>query len=68
MLRQFMHRDLKMALFGQNAWVWLLAGVAAYIIFRLLPSSKQSPEANYEREIEHILTSEKHKVKGRFEE
>ncbi len=57
-----------MVAFDQKIAVWILAAVAAYIIYRMLFSSKQASLTGYEQEVEEILTSDKYKVKGRFEE
>lgn len=40
-----------------------MALYAAFAAFRVLKSGK----SDYEKDIERILTSDKHKVKGRFE-
>ncbi len=52
----------------QKIAMWVLAGVIAYIMYRWLFASKESPATNYEQELKKILTSDKYKVKGRFEE
>lgn len=57
-----------MVALDQKIAVWVLAAVAAYIIYRLFFSVKEPSLTRYEREMEEILTSDKYKVKGRFEE
>ena len=57
-----------MVAFDQKIAVWILAAVAAYIIYRVLFSAKEPSLTRYEREMEEILTSDKYKVKGRFED
>lgn len=52
----------------QSIVIWVLAAVAAYIAYRWLFASKEESGANYERELKQILTSDKYKVKGRFED
>ena len=57
-----------MAVLDQKVVVWIVAAVAAYIIYRVLFSAKEPSLTRYEREMEEILTSDKYKVKGRFED
>ena len=52
----------------QRIAMWVLAGVVAYVTYRWLFASKESRGADYEQELQKILTSDKYKVKGRFEE
>ena len=57
-----------MVALDQKIGIWLVAAVAAYIVYRLFFSAKQPSLTSYEREMEEILTSDKYKVKGQFEE
>ena len=43
-----------------------ISAIAGYILYRLF-SMGGSSESKYDKELEKILNSEKHKVKGRFE-
>ncbi|MBI2143426.1 hypothetical protein HYU20_03745 [Candidatus Woesearchaeota archaeon] len=52
----------------QRVAMWVLAGVVAYVTYRWLFVSKESSATDYEQELQKILTSDKYKVKGRFEE
>ena len=52
----------------QNMVIWVLAGVATYFVYRRFFSSKETSLTDYESEIDEILTSDKYKVKGRFED
>lgn len=52
----------------QRAAMWVLAAVVAYVTYRWLFMSKESSGTDYEQELQKILTSDKYKVKGRFEE
>jgi hypothetical protein len=46
--------------------MWIAVLLAAYIVYRVLSSfSKKS--SDYDKELEEVLTSEKYKVKGRYE-
>ena len=57
-----------MELVDQRIAVWLISAVVAYFFFRWLFGARESPLSRHETEIEEILTSDKYKVKGRFEE
>ncbi len=57
-----------MADWQQRIAMWVLAAVVAYITYRWLFVSKEESGADYEHELQKILTSDKYKVKGRFEE
>ena len=59
-----------MELFDQNIVVWILSAVAAYMLYKWMFSraAKEQPLSRYEHEIEEILTSDKYKVKNRFED
>ncbi len=57
-----------MAVLDQKVVMWIVAAVAAYIVYRILFSAKEPSLTRYERDVEEILTSDKYKVKGRFEE
>jgi hypothetical protein len=52
----------------QRLIFFLIAGVTAYIIFKLFLSSKDSAVSATEQEIEKIISSKEHRVKGRFED
>ena len=52
----------------QRIAMWVLAVVVAYIAYRWLFVSKESSGTDYEHELQKILTSDKYKVKGKFEE
>lgn len=52
----------------QSIAMWALAAVAAYIVYRWLFVSKESVAPDYEQGLQKILTSDKYKVKGRFED
>ena len=54
----------------QRVAMWALAAVVAYITYRWLFASKEQSQsgADYEQELQKILTSDKYKVKGRFED
>ncbi len=52
----------------QRIAMWALAAVAAYIVYRWLFMSRESSGTDYEQELKKVLTSDKYKVKGRFEE
>ena len=57
-----------MVAFDEKIAAWIVAAIAAYVIYRWLFSAKVSSLSSYEHDIEEILTSDKYKVKGRFEE
>ena len=57
-----------MAEWQQRVAMWVLAAVVAYVTYRWLFVSKESSGIDYEQELQKILTSDKYKVKGRFEE
>ena len=57
-----------MADWQQRIAMWVLAAVVAYITYRWLFVSKEESGADYEQELQKILTSDKYKVKGRFED
>ena len=59
-----------MELFDQKIAVWIISAVAAYLFYRWLfgIGLKKSSPNRYESEIKEILTSDKYKVKGRFED
>ncbi|MBI2141300.1 hypothetical protein HYU16_02650 [Candidatus Woesearchaeota archaeon] len=57
-----------MAVLDQKIIMWIVAAAAAYVAYRLLFSSKDASLTSYDRQVDEILTSEKYKVKGRFEE
>lgn len=48
--------------------IWAVVGIAAYVAYRWLSSSRESKLTDYERELKDVLTSDQYKVKGRFEE
>ena len=51
-----------------NKWLlFFTAGVVSYLLLRAM-SAFLRRSSDYEKEIEQILTSDKNKVKGRFEE
>ena len=52
----------------QNIAVWAASAVIAFILYRVFFGSTGAAPSSYEHEINDILTSEKYKVKGRFEE
>ncbi|MBI2550629.1 hypothetical protein HYV83_05655 [Candidatus Woesearchaeota archaeon] len=54
--------------FDQKVAIAVLAAVIAYVAYRIFFSSKDASLTRYEQEVEEILTSDKYKVKGRFEE
>lgn len=58
----------KMADLEQRIAMGVLAAVAAYIAYRWLFASKEPSTPDYEQELKKILTSDKYKVKGRFED
>ena len=59
-----------MELVDQRIAVWVVSAVVAYFFYRWLfgIGAKESSLNSYETEIEEILTSDKYKVKGRFED
>ncbi len=59
-----------MELFDQKIIVWIVSALAAYLFYRWLfgSATKEQPLSRYENEIEEVLTSDKYKVKGRFED
>ncbi len=57
-----------MADWQQRIAMWVLAGVIAYVTYRWLFVSKEPSAPDYEQELKKILTSDKYKVKGRFED
>lgn len=57
-----------MADLEQRIAMGVLAAVAAYIAYRWLFVSKEPAAPDYEQELKKILTSDKYKVKGRFED
>ena len=59
-----------MELVDQRIAVWVVSAVVAYFFYRWLfgIGAKESSLNRYETEIEEILTSDKYKVKGRFED
>ncbi|HIG98619.1 TPA: hypothetical protein HA231_04315 [Candidatus Woesearchaeota archaeon] len=52
----------------QKFLLWIAAAMAAFVVYRLVFRAKEPAVASYEREIEEILSSDKYKVKGRFED
>ena len=59
-----------MADWQQKIAMWALTAVVAYITYRWLFVSKaqSGTGTDYEQELQKILTSDKYKVKGRFED
>ncbi|HLD97119.1 MAG TPA: hypothetical protein VI934_02135 [Candidatus Nanoarchaeia archaeon] len=59
-----------MELFDQKIAIWIISAVAAYLFYKWMfgRAVKGQPLNRYETEIEEILTSDKYKVKGRFED
>ncbi|MBI2144255.1 hypothetical protein HYU17_03850 [Candidatus Woesearchaeota archaeon] len=57
-----------MVLFAEKIVLWIVAAVAAYVIYKMFFFQKGASLSSYEREIEDILTSDKCRVKGKFEE
>ena len=57
-----------MADWQQRIAMWVLAAVVAYITYRWLFVAKEQSGTDYEQELQKILTSDKYKVKGRFED
>ena len=51
----------------QTVAMWILGAIAAYLCYRWLFATRPGP-SSHEREMDEILTSEKYKVKGRFED
>jgi len=52
----------------QNALIWAGSVVAAFIVYRLIFNQRpHQPTSDYDRKINEILTSEKYKVKGKFD-
>ncbi len=48
--------------------IWIVSFAAGFLLFRILTRRPSKPAvSDYEREINEILTDDKHKVKGRFE-
>ena len=57
-----------MAAFDEKILVWIVAGVISYIIYRKFFSEQRPAATAYDTQINEILTSDKYKVKGRFED
>ncbi len=57
-----------MADWQQRIAMLALAAVAAYITYRWLFASKAPSAPSYEQELHKVLTSDKYKVKGKFED
>jgi hypothetical protein len=51
----------------QQVLVWVGAVVLAFVVYRFLFGGKETESDKYDRQIDKILTSEKYKVKGRFD-
>lgn len=51
----------------QTLAMWILGAIAAYLCYRWLFAT-QSGNTSYEREMDEILSSDKYRVKGKFEE
>ena len=54
----------------QRILIWIVSAAAAYLFYRWLFGARDRVQSvsRYETEIEEILTSDKYKVKGRFED
>ena len=59
-----------MELVDQRIAIWIVSAVVAYFFYKWLfgIGAKGSSQSRYETEIEEILTSDKYKVKGKFED
>ena len=54
--------------FDSKMLLWATSAVAAYVVYRVFFASKGHSVSNYEQEVQDILTADKYKVKGRFED
>jgi hypothetical protein len=52
----------------QQVGIWIVVAISAYFVYRLIfGSGKDAKAADYDNQINEILTSDKYKVKGRFD-